>query len=120
MKFGCVKTSLDQPRKVWIHQATKHANQWRTCLVQVPGQLHRGLRLHVVLEEALPERGLVVGLVRLGLDGRLYAGLGHLLRRSPDAAHGVVVVPPVRHRVRLPSLCAPLAAGRSADGHLPA
>ena len=56
---------------------TKHANQWRTCLVQVPGQLHGGLHLHVVLEEALPKRGLVVGLARLGLDGRLHAGLGH-------------------------------------------
>ena len=36
------------------------------------GQLLGGLRvhLHVVLEETLPERGLVVGRVRLGLDGR--------------------------------------------------
>ena len=45
--------------------------------VQVPGQLHGGLHLHVVFEEALPKRGLVVGLARLGLDGRLNAGLGH-------------------------------------------
>ena len=102
--------------KVWIHQATKHTNQWRTCLVQVPGQLHGSLHLHVVLEEALPERGLVVGLARFGLDGRLHAGLGHLRHRSPDAAHGAVVVPPVSHRVCL--LCAPygaLTASRQRD-----
>ena len=76
----------------------------------MPGQLHGGLHLHVVLEEALPERGLVVGLVRLGLDGRLHAGLGHLRRRSlsPDAAHCVVVVPQVRRRVcLLQSLASP-------------
>ena len=64
----------------------------------MPGQLHGGLHLHVqvVLEEALSERSLVVGLARLGLDGRLHAGLGHLRRGSPDAAHCVVatVVPP--------------------------
>ena len=36
--------------------------------------LHGGLHLRVVLEEALPERGLVVGLARLGLDGRLHSG----------------------------------------------
>ena len=52
---------------------TKNANQWQTCLVQVPGQLHGGLHLYVVLEEALSERGLVVGLARLGLDGRPHA-----------------------------------------------
>ena len=67
-------------------------------------------------EEALPERGLVVGLARLGLDGRLHAGFGHQRRRSQDAAHGVVVVPPARHRVRL--LSAPhgaLTAARQLD-----
>ena len=80
---------------------TNDANQRQTCLVEVPGQLHGGLHLHVVLEEALSERSLVVGLARLGLDGRLHAGLGHLRRGSPDAAHCVVVVPPVRHRMSL-------------------
>ena len=115
-----VWTKIQTKHEVWINakyvfakldanlMQTKHANQWRTCLVQVPGQLHGGLHLHVVLEEALPERGLVVGLARLGLDGRLHAGhghgLGHLRRRRQDAAHagGVVVVHPlaVRHRVR--------------------
>ena len=78
---------------------TKHANRWRTCLVQLPGQLHDGLHLLVVLEEALPEQVLIVGLVCLGLDGRLHVGLCHLRRRT------VAVVPQVRHRVLL--LCAP-------------
>ena len=45
------------------------ANPVRTCLVQVPRQLDRRLHLHVVLEEAAAERGVVVGLARLGLDG---------------------------------------------------
>ena len=40
--------------------------------VQVPLHLHRRLHLHVVLEEAAAERGLVVGLPRRGLDGRLH------------------------------------------------
>jgi len=75
----------------------------QTCLVhwQVPRQLDRCLHLHVVLEEAAAERGLVVGLARLGLDGRLVPGLRRLRRHGPDAAHGGVVVRPVRHRVRL-------------------
>ena len=48
---------------------------------EVPGKLHDGLHLSVVLEEALSEQGLVVGLALLGLDGRLHAGLGRLRRR---------------------------------------
>ena len=45
------------------------------------------------------ERGLVVGLPRFGLDGRLHPGLSHLpvCRRGPDAAHGREVIRPVRH-----------------------
>ena len=82
----------------------------RTCLVQVPRQLDRRLHLHVVLEEAAAERGLVVGLARLGLDGRLVPRLRHLRRHGPDAAHHGVVVRPVRHRVRL------LAAEEGAKG----
>ena len=82
----------------------------QTCLVQVPRQLDRRLHLHVVLEEAAAERGLVVGLARLGLDGRLVPGLRHLRRHGPDAAHCRVVVRPVRHRVRL------LAAEEGAKG----
>ena len=66
------------------------ANLARTCLVQVPRQLDRRLHLHVVLEEAAAERGVVVGLARLGLDGRLVPGLRHLRRHGPDAAHGGV------------------------------
>ena len=67
----------------------------QTCLVQVQRQLDHSLHLHVVLEEAAAERGLFVGLARLGLDGRLVPGL---------------VVRPVRHQVRL------LAAEEGAKG----
>ena len=51
-----------------------------------PLQLHRSLHLHVVLEEAAAERGMVVGLPRRGLDG-----LGGSPARcgSESAAHGV-------------------------------
>ena len=42
------------------------ANSVHTSFVQVSLQLHRRLHLHVVLEEAAAERGLVVGLPRLG------------------------------------------------------
>ena len=38
------------------------ANSVRTGFVEVPLQLHRRLHLHVVLQEAAAERGLVVGL----------------------------------------------------------
>jgi hypothetical protein len=47
------------------------ANSVHTSFVQVPLQLHHHLHLHVVLEEAAAERGLVVGLPRRGLDGSL-------------------------------------------------
>ena len=40
----------------------------QTCLIQVQPHLHCSLHLHVVLEEAAAERGLVVGLPRFGLD----------------------------------------------------
>ena len=76
-------------------------NPVRTCLVQVPRQLDRRLHLHVVLEEAAAERGLVVGLPRRGLDGRLHPGLRHGGGDDPDAPHGRVVFRPVRHRVLL-------------------
>ena len=66
------------------------ANLARTCLIQVPRQLDRSLHLHVVLKEAAAERGVVVGLARLGLDGRLVPGLRHLRRHGPAAAHGGV------------------------------
>jgi hypothetical protein len=42
------------------------ANSVHTGFVQVQLQLHRRLHLHVVPEEAAAERGLVVGLPRLG------------------------------------------------------
>ena len=67
----------------------------------MPGQLDGGLHVLVVLQEAHSEGGLVVGVLRLGLDGRLHAGLRHLRRRGPAAADGVVSVGPVRDRVRL-------------------
>ena len=79
----------------------------------MPGQLHGGLHVLVVLEEAHPEGGLVVGVLRLGLDGRLHAGLRHLRRCVPAAAHGEVVVAPVRHRVRL------LGAKQAVPGAVP-
>jgi hypothetical protein len=63
-------------------------------------QLHRRLHLHVVLEEAAAERGLV-GLPRRGLDGSLHPALRHGGGDDPDAPHGCVVVCPVRHRVLL-------------------
>ena len=49
----------------------------QTGFVQVPLHLYRRLHLHVVLEEAATERGLVVGLPRRGLDGRLHPGRLH-------------------------------------------
>ena len=60
----------------------------RTCFVQVPRQLDRRLhlRVHVVLEEAAAELGVVVGLACLGLDGRLVPRLRHLRRPAPLAA----------------------------------
>ena len=74
---------------------------------QVPGhcgQLLGGLRvhLHVVLEETLPERGLVVGLVRLGLDGRPQADRAALslavtrtvLASGPCTVTGTVTLAP--------------------------
>ncbi len=53
------------------------ANSVHTGFVQVPLQLHCRLHFHVVLEEAAAERGLLVGLPRWGLDGRLHPGLSH-------------------------------------------
>ena len=78
-------------------------NPAHTCLVQVPRQLDGGFHVLVasVLQEAHSEGGLVGGVLRLGLDGRLHAGLRHLRRRGPAAADGVVSVGPVRDRVLL-------------------
>ena len=59
---------------------------------QVPLHLHGRLHLHVVLEEAAAERGLVIGLPRRGLDSRLHPGLRHcgralkLIRMRPTQA----------------------------------
>ena len=77
------------------------ANWVHTGLVQVTLHLHRRLHLHVVLEDAAAKRGLVVGLLRLGLDGRLHPGLRHCGGDDPDAPHCFVVIRPVRHRVWL-------------------
>ena len=76
-------------------------NLVHTCFVQVPLQLHRRLHLHVVLEDAAAERGLVVGLASRGLDGRFHPGLRHAGGDDPDAPHGFVVFRPVRQGVRL-------------------
>ena len=54
------------------------ANSVHTGFVQVPLQLHHSLYLHVVLEEAAAERGLVVGLPRPGLDGSDVRDLLHM------------------------------------------
>ena len=66
----------------YIVQTKRHvyingANLEHTGFVEVPLHLHRRLHLHVVLEEAAAEHGLVVGLLGLGLDGRLHTGLRH-------------------------------------------
>ncbi len=77
-------------------------NLVHTGFVQVPLHLHRRLHLHAVLEVAAAERGLVVGLLRLGLDGRLHPGLHHCGGDdAADAPHCFVVVLPVRDHVRL-------------------
>ena len=100
----------------------KGANSVHTCFVEVPLQLHRRLHRHVVLEEAAAERGLVVGLLRRDLDGRLHPGLTHGGGDDPDAPHGLVVVRPVRHRVRLlrakPGAKRPVRAPDAARKHL--
>jgi hypothetical protein len=64
-------------------------------------QLHRRLHLHVVLEEAAAKRGLVVGLPRRGLDGRLHRlprrGLDGRLQnqeQSMPTARQSLVLPP--------------------------
>jgi hypothetical protein len=54
----------------------------QTSFVQVLRQLHGRLHVHVVLQEAPAKQGLVVGLPRLGLDGRLHPALRRLRRRS--------------------------------------
>jgi hypothetical protein len=79
------------------------ANSVHTGFVQVSLQLQSCLHLHVVLEEAAAQQGLVIGLPRRGLDGRLHPALcyGHGGGDDPDAPHGCVIVRPVRHRVRL-------------------
>ncbi len=84
-----------------ISQKIIGANSLHTGFVQVPLHLHRRLHLHVVLEESAAERGLVVGLLRLGLDCQLHPGLRHCGGDDADVPHGFVVVRPVRHRVRL-------------------
>ena len=70
--------------------------QTQTGFVQVPLHLHRRLHLHAVLEKAAAERGLVVGLPRRGLDGRLHPGLRHSGGDDQGAPHSLVVVRPVR------------------------
>jgi hypothetical protein len=72
-----------------------------TCIVQVVRQLDRRLHLHVGLEDAAAERCLVVGLLRLGLDGRLHPALGEVRGDGAGPAHGSPVSRPVHHGVRL-------------------
>jgi hypothetical protein len=68
------------------------ANSVHTGFVQVLLQLHRRLHLHVVLEEAAAERGLVVGLPRRGLDGSLHPALCYGGGDDPDVPHGCVTL----------------------------
>jgi len=97
LNLNRVQTMINLIRMACAHSV----NMVQTSFVQVPRQLHRRLHVHVVLQEAPAERGLVVGLPRLGLHGRLHPALRRLRRHGPAAAHSDVVVRPVRHRVRL-------------------
>ena len=45
-----------------------------------------GFKFVQVQHQAPAERGLAVGLLRLGLDGRLYPGIHRLSRHGPAAA----------------------------------
>ena len=60
-----------------------------TGLVQVVRQLYHRLHLHVGLEDAAADLGLVVGLLRLGLDSCLHPALGDVRGDGPQM---------VRHR----------------------
>ena len=58
-----------------------------TGLVQVVRQLYRRLHLHIGLKDAAADRGLVVGLLRLGLDGCLHPALGDVRGDGAAPAH---------------------------------
>jgi hypothetical protein len=77
-----------------------YAHAGHTGLVQVVRQLDRRLhlRVHVGLEDAAAERCLVVGLLRLGLDGSLHPALGDV---RGDGAQGLRVRPASVHVIRL-------------------
>ncbi len=81
-----------------------------TGFVQVVRQLYRRLHLHVGLEDAAAERGLVVGLLRLGLDGRLHPALGDVGGDGAGPAHGSPVARSVHHGVTVRLLRAPKKA----------
>jgi len=76
-------------------------NSVHTGFVQVPLQLHRHLHLHVVLEEAAAERGLVVGLPRLGRARGHAATVLISLRHAQPEGLGPVTVHVVRVQVRV-------------------
>jgi hypothetical protein len=87
----------------------------RIGFIQLQLQLHHRLHLHVVLKEAAAERGLVVGLSRRGLDGRLHPDLRHGGGDDPDAPHGCAG----RHYTRRgPQPKQSLTQTRSQSGHL--
>ncbi len=75
-------------------------------------QLDRRLHLHVGLEDAAAELCFVVGLFRLGLDGRLHPALGDVRGDGAGPAHGSPIAHPVhqecgfsvhQNRLRVPS-----------------
>jgi hypothetical protein len=69
--------------------------------VQVVCQLDCHIHLHGGLEDAAAEQCLVVGLLRLGLDGRLHPALGDVRGDGAGPAHGSPVARPVHHGVLL-------------------
>ena len=81
------KTRVKHGANPKTNSSINGVNLVHTCFIQVPLQLHRRLHLHVVLEDAAAERGLVVGLPSLGLDGRFHPGLRHTGGDDLDAPH---------------------------------
>ena len=72
-----------------ISQNIIGANSVHTGFVQVPLQLNRCLHLHVVLEEAAAERGLVVGFFALVLTAdfiRVSVTVVEMMRMRPTVS----------------------------------
>jgi hypothetical protein len=82
-----------------------------------------GYQVSLLYTTATAVRGLVFGLPRRGLDGRLHPDLRHGGGDDPDAPHSCVVVRPVRRRVRLlrakPGAKRPVFGPDAVRKHLP-